>query len=264
MLPACRCHHDGDAPSGLRQQQREPERQVVADVIDDQHAVAAQLGLGNRRRRIEHVRVSEARDRLTLRRRNRVARRVEPRARREVHGLRPGRGHIVGVRLSAEAHVDTEPLERPGEVVRELEPCRAARQPAGEQQLATELVRALQERHAVSAPRGGLGEHHARGPPTDDEHVARRLRRPAFAAERPLPAGRRVDRAGDPLVVEQAPQASLVRAHAATDLFPPAFAGLCDEIRVGDVGAHHRDKIGLPARHDLGGAVDCPDAPRRL
>jgi hypothetical protein len=80
---------------------------------------------------------------------------------------------VVGLHLSTQIDVDTQPSELAGQVVSDVTDRGPERRVRGDLHRPAELVGALEERHLMSAPGSHPGRLHARGTTADDVDLTR-------------------------------------------------------------------------------------------
>ena len=161
-----------DLVAALREVQRGPDPPPVVDVVEDDDPPARDGRAGQHVLDRQHVRAVHPGEPVDGRQRALEARARRPRPGRHDDLVRTRGRHLVRADLVPQADVHAERRQLslvPGEQVEDLA---AARLPAGQPELAAELVAPLGQGHPVAA----LGRHarrlEARRPATDHEHVA--------------------------------------------------------------------------------------------
>ncbi len=148
-------------------------------------------------------------------------------------------GHVGG---GVETHLDAAFAHLPHEPVGDGRIILALRRARGDQDLAAEGRRGLQQGDAMAPQRrdprrleaahAAADHQHALGSPRGGDH-------PQLL----LPADHRVLDTGDRLALAQAADAALARAHARADVVEASFHGLLGHLGVGDHGARHADEV---------------------
>src|SRR5437764_7271606 len=155
-------------------------------------------------------------------------------------------GEITGARAPIEPHVDAELREPRPKITQRLGELLLTRDAPRQVELAADLRRSFEERHRVTAFRGGHRTRHAGGTGTDDGDLLARLGWGEL--EFGLATGVRIHQARGGLPLEDLVEARLVAADARIDFVGEPERCLAHELRIGEKRPRHRHHVSIATR----------------